>query len=92
MKLLFWDLLGLRSVYVGILCCRRWFVKAFLKDKEYGILTTKGFACVVAEVHRLHAEYIKNQADNGDQAVQIFDSWATELSPVDFEEFSLPHI
>lgn len=38
------------------------------------------------------AKYIKYQADNGAQAVQIFDSWATELSPVDFEEFSLPYL
>lgn len=36
--------------------------------------------------------YVRYQADNGAQAVQIFDSWATELSPVDFEEFSLPYI
>ena len=36
--------------------------------------------------------YIKYQADNGAQAVQIFDSWATELSPADFEEFSLPYL
>lgn len=38
------------------------------------------------------ANYIKYQADNGAQAVQIFDSWATELSPTDFEEFSLPYL
>lgn len=38
------------------------------------------------------SRYIKYQADNGAQAVQIFDSWATELSPVDFEEFSLPYL
>ncbi|KAJ4825345.1 hypothetical protein Tsubulata_002692 [Turnera subulata] len=38
------------------------------------------------------AKYIQYQADAGAQAVQIFDSWATELSPVDFEEFSLPYI
>ncbi|KAH7548270.1 hypothetical protein JRO89_XS14G0093400 [Xanthoceras sorbifolium] len=38
------------------------------------------------------AKYIQYQADNGAQAVQIFDSWATELSPVDFEEFSLPYL
>jgi uroporphyrinogen decarboxylase len=36
--------------------------------------------------------YIRYQADSGAQAVQIFDSWATELSPVDFEEFSLPYL
>ncbi|KAK6145680.1 hypothetical protein DH2020_022500 [Rehmannia glutinosa] len=38
------------------------------------------------------AKYIQYQADKGAQAVQIFDSWATELSPVDFEEFSLPYL
>ncbi|EXB25884.1 Uroporphyrinogen decarboxylase [Morus notabilis] len=38
------------------------------------------------------AKYVQYQADNGAQAVQIFDSWATELSPVDFEEFSLPYL
>ncbi|ERN05396.1 hypothetical protein AMTRI_Chr08g167650 [Amborella trichopoda] len=38
------------------------------------------------------AKYIQYQADHGAQAVQIFDSWATELSPIDFEEFSLPYL
>lgn len=38
------------------------------------------------------AGYIRYQADNGAQAVQIFDSWATQLSPADFEKFSLPYL
>ncbi|KAL9379548.1 hypothetical protein Peur_028030 [Populus x canadensis] len=38
------------------------------------------------------AKYIQYQADSGAQTVQIFASWATELSPVDFEEFSLPFL
>ena len=38
------------------------------------------------------AKYIQYQADSGAQTVQIFASWATELSPVDFEEFSLPYL
>lgn len=37
-------------------------------------------------------KYIQYQADSGAQAVQIFDSWATELSPEDFEEFSMPYL
>ncbi|CAM6087041.1 unnamed protein product [Calypogeia fissa] len=36
--------------------------------------------------------YVRYQADAGAQAVQIFDSWATNLSPADFEVFSLPYI
>lgn len=38
------------------------------------------------------AIYVRYQADAGAQAVQIFDSWATNLSPADFETFSLPYI
>lgn len=37
-------------------------------------------------------DYVRYQADNGAQAVQIFDSWATHLAPTDFEVFSLPYI
>ena len=37
-------------------------------------------------------DYVRYQADHGAQAVQIFDSWGGELSPADFEVFSLPYI
>ena len=36
--------------------------------------------------------YIKYQADNGAQAVQIFDSWAAQLAPRDFDIFSGPYL
>lgn len=32
------------------------------------------------------------QADAGAQVVQIFDSWASQLAPQDFEVFSAPYI
>ena len=43
---------------------------------------------------RLHATAIDVvlQADTGAQVVQIFDSWASELSPQDFDVFSAPYI
>ena len=37
-------------------------------------------------------DYVRYQADNGAQVVQIFDSWASELSPQDFDVFSAPYI
>ena len=36
--------------------------------------------------------YIKYQADAGAQVVQIFDSWAAQLSPQDFDVFSGPYL
>ena len=37
-------------------------------------------------------DYLAYQAESGAQCVQIFDSWASHLSPMDFEVFSLPYI
>lgn len=37
-------------------------------------------------------DYVRYQADSGAQAVQIFDSWASHLSPQDFDVFAGPYI
>eukprot|EP00798_Chlamydomonas_sp_ICE-L_P009747 gene9747-7622_t len=37
-------------------------------------------------------EYCRYQADSGAQVIQIFDSWASELAPQDFEVFAGPYI
>lgn len=43
----------------------------------------------LAEVVR---RYLRAQIAAGAQAVQLFDSWVGELSPLDYEEFILPHV
>lgn len=43
----------------------------------------------LAEVVR---RYLRAQIAAGAQAVQLFDSWVGELSPVDYEEYILPHV
>ena len=36
--------------------------------------------------------YVRYQADSGAQVVQIFESWASEFSPADFDKFCLPYL
>ncbi|KAL0916206.1 hypothetical protein M5K25_013698 [Dendrobium thyrsiflorum] len=66
--------------------------KHFSKIKNLAFSQPKVLHALLQKFTDSMSRYIKYQADNGAQAVQIFDSWATELSPVDFEEFSLPYL
>ncbi|XVF24362.1 hypothetical protein REPUB_Repub13aG0121500 [Reevesia pubescens] len=66
--------------------------KNFTKIKKLAFSQPKVLHSLLQKFATSMAKYIRYQADNGAQAVQIFDSWATELSPVDFEEFSLPYL
>ncbi|XP_072997748.1 uroporphyrinogen decarboxylase isoform X1 [Typha latifolia] len=66
--------------------------KHFTKIKKLAFSQPKVLHALLQKFTSSMAKYIKYQADKGAQAVQIFDSWATELSPVDFEEFSLPYL
>ncbi|KAM7275646.1 hypothetical protein ACFE04_017512 [Oxalis oulophora] len=66
--------------------------KNFTKIKKLAFSEPKVLHALLEKFTTSMARYIQYQADSGAQAVQIFDSWATELSPVDFEEFSLPYL
>lgn len=66
--------------------------KHFSKIKRLAFSQPKVLHALLQKFTTSMAKYIQYQADQGAQAVQIFDSWATELSPADFEEFSLPYL
>lgn len=66
--------------------------KNFTKIKRLAFSHPKVLHALLRKFATSMAKYIQYQADSGAQAVQIFDSWATQLSPMDFEEFSLPYL
>jgi uroporphyrinogen decarboxylase len=66
-------------------------------SKDYSIIKKMAFS-EPAMLHKLlsHladsiATYVRYQIDSGAQVVQMFDSWAGQLSPQDFETFALPY-
>jgi uroporphyrinogen decarboxylase len=66
-------------------------------SKTYSIIKNMAFT-EPAALHQLlsHlansiATYVRYQIDSGAQVVQLFDSWAGQLSPQDYETFALPY-
>lgn len=66
-------------------------------SKNYAIIKGMAFS-EPAMLHQLlsHiadsiATYVKYQIDCGAQVIQLFDSWAGQLSPLDYDTFALPY-
>jgi uroporphyrinogen decarboxylase len=66
-------------------------------SKDYKVIKSMAF-CEPALLHKmLHkladaiATYVRYQIDCGAQVVQMFDSWAGQLCPQDYETFALPY-
>ena len=47
---------------------------------------------LLQKIAELCVEYLAEQVRAGAQIIQVFDSWAGELSPASFKEFSLPYL
>ncbi len=47
---------------------------------------------LLAKITDCTIAYLKAQVEAGAQALQIFDSWAGVLAPVDYGRFALPHV
>jgi len=57
-----------------------------------GFRTVNQQSVMFAVIVLLGGAFVSMQADAGAQVVQIFDSWASHLSPQDFDVFSGPYI
>lgn len=47
---------------------------------------------LIGRIARVTSEYLKSQIGAGASVVQLFDTWAGELTPREYEEFELPAI
>lgn len=66
--------------------------KVFRQTKTWIYKYPEASKKLLQKIAELCVEYLAHQVAAGAQIVQIFDSWAGELSPATFKEFSLPYL
>jgi uroporphyrinogen decarboxylase len=64
----------------------------FKLTKELMYSEPASWHALMDKLATLIGDYLVAQAEAGAQALQIFDSWAGSLSPLDFEEYMLPYV
>ncbi|RKP05401.1 uroporphyrinogen decarboxylase [Thamnocephalis sphaerospora] len=66
--------------------------KTFSKAKRWLFQYPDAASQLLQRLTEVAADFLVAQVNAGAQIVQVFDSWAGELSPADFERFSLPYL
>ena len=66
--------------------------KNFLHTKRMMFQYSSVFGYLMEKITDTVISYLSAQIRAGAQAVQIFDTWAGVLSPVDYKTFALPHV
>ena len=66
--------------------------KLFIHAKTWIFRYPAESKALLQKIAELCVEYLAQQVKAGAQIVQVFDSWAAELSPSSFQQFSLPYL
>ncbi len=66
--------------------------KAFFNTKKMMYAAPGLYKAMMDKVTDCSIAYLKAQVAAGAQALQVFDSWAGALAPVDFGEYALPYV
>ncbi|KAL4808664.1 Uroporphyrinogen decarboxylase [Aspergillus unguis] len=66
--------------------------KMFIQSKTWVYKYPKETQAMLQKIAEICVEYLALQVAAGAQLVQVFDSWAGELSPSSFKGFSLPYL
>jgi uroporphyrinogen decarboxylase len=66
--------------------------KNFVNTKRMMFQSPELYAMLMDKITDTVIEYLQAQIDAGVHAIQVFDSWAGILSPVDFEHYALPYV
>jgi uroporphyrinogen decarboxylase len=66
--------------------------KIFKEVKTWIYKHPKETKALLEKITTLCVEYLALQVQAGAQMIQVFDSWAGELSPSSFKDFSLPYL
>jgi uroporphyrinogen decarboxylase len=66
--------------------------KFFLETKRMMFAAPGLYQALLDKITACTSKYLQAQARAGAQALQIFDSWAGVLAPLDFERFALPYV
>lgn len=65
--------------------------KNFAAIKAMAFSDPQRFHSLMDKLARTIGDYLVYQIESGAQVVQLFDTWAGELHPSDYEEFALPY-
>ncbi|RKF71867.1 Calcium-transporting ATPase 1 [Golovinomyces cichoracearum] len=66
--------------------------KMFIQVKTWIYRYPDATKMLLQKIAEICVEYLALQVQAGAQLVQVFDSWASELSPSSFKQFSLPYL